>query len=98
MKRIISASIVAVSLMTAACTTTVVARPPRPGLVLVEGRWVAPPRAGAVWIAPHWERRALHRLWAAGYWRYGGTFQPPPSNGTVAQAGPPSRAVPSIRA
>jgi len=70
MKRFISASIIAVSLMTAACTTTVVARPPRPGLVLVEGRWVAPPRAGAVWIAPHWERRGFHRVWIAGFWRY----------------------------
>ena len=70
MKRIISASIVAVSLMSAACTTTVVARPPRPSLVLVEGRWVAPPRAGAVWIAPHWERRGFHRVWITGYWRY----------------------------
>jgi hypothetical protein len=71
MKRLIPASIIAVSLMmAAACTTTVVARPPRPGLVLVEGRWVAPPRAGAIWIAPHWERRAFRRVWVAGYWRY----------------------------
>ena len=70
MKRLISASIIAVGLMTTACTTTVVARPPRPGLVLVEGRWVAPPRAGAVWIAPHWERRSFRRVWVEGYWRY----------------------------
>ena len=70
MKQIISASIIAVSLMSAACTTVVAVRPPRPGLVLVEGRWVAPPRFGAVWIAPHWERRAFHRVWIEGYWRY----------------------------
>jgi len=56
--------------MTAACTTTVVARPPRAGLVLVDGRWVVPPRAGAVWIAPHWERRSFRRVWIEGYWRY----------------------------
>jgi hypothetical protein len=55
--------------LTAACTTTVVARPPRPGLVFVEGRWVARPRTGAVWIAPHWERRTFRRVWVAGYWR-----------------------------
>jgi hypothetical protein len=36
MKRIVSASIIAVSLM----------------------------------IAPHWERRAFHRVWIEGYWRY----------------------------
>ena len=70
MKRFISVSIIAASLMTAACATTVAVRPPRPGLVLVEGRWVAPPRAGAVWIAPHWERRGFHRVWVAGFWRY----------------------------
>jgi hypothetical protein len=70
MKGLISASIIAASLVAAACTTTVAVRPPRPGLVLVEGRWVAPPRAGAVWIAPHWERRGFHRVWVAGFWRY----------------------------
>jgi hypothetical protein len=70
MKRFISALIIAVSVMSAACTTTVVARPPRPGFVLVEGHWVAAPRAGAVWIAPHWERHAFRRVWVPGYWRY----------------------------
>jgi hypothetical protein len=70
MKRLISVAVIAVGLAASACTTTVVARPPRPGLVLVEGRWVAPPRAGAVWIAPHWERRGFHRVRIAGYWRY----------------------------
>ncbi|MEA2326885.1 MAG: hypothetical protein QOE68_1844 [Thermoanaerobaculia bacterium] len=70
MKRLISVAVIAVSLAASACTTTVVARPPRPGLVLVEGRWVAAPRAGAVWIAPHWERRGFHRVRIAGYWRY----------------------------
>jgi hypothetical protein len=70
MKQLIAASILAASLMTAACTTAVVVRPRRAGLVLVEGRWVEAPRAGAVWIAPHWERRDFRRVWVDGYWRY----------------------------
>jgi hypothetical protein len=39
-------------------------------MVLVEGRWVMAPRAGAVWVAPHWERRGFHRVWVEGYWAY----------------------------
>lgn len=70
MKRLMAAAIIAASLGTAACTTAVVVRPPRPGLVLVEGRWVAPPRAGARWVNSHWERRGFHRVWVAGFWVY----------------------------
>ena len=69
MKRTLAALIVAVSLPIIGCTTTVVARPPRPDLVLVEGRWVAPPRTGAVWIPAHWERRGFRRVWVVGVWR-----------------------------
>ena len=56
MKRIITASLIAASLLLAGCTTAVVVRPARPGMVLVEGAWVYPPRAGAVWIPAHYER------------------------------------------
>ena len=70
MKRIISALLIAASIPLAACTTTVVARPTRPGMVLVEGAWVYPPRAGAVWVSGHYVRRGFHRAWVAGYWRY----------------------------
>ena len=70
MKRLISVAIIAASLGAAACTTAVVVRPPRAGLVLVNGRWVVPARAGAVWIAPHWERRGFQRVWIEGFWRY----------------------------
>jgi hypothetical protein len=70
MKRWISIAIIAASLGAAACTTAVAVRPPRAGMVLVNGRWIASPRAGAVWIAPHWERRNFRRVWIAGYWAY----------------------------
>jgi len=71
MKRLITAVAITLSLGSAACTTTVAVRPPRPGMVLVEGRWVTPPRFGAVWIPGHYERRGYwHRAWVAGYWRY----------------------------
>ena len=71
MKRTIGAVIAALSLAMAACTTAVIARPTRPGLVLVEGVWVAPPRVGAVWIPAHWERTGFYRrVWVAGRWRY----------------------------
>lgn len=71
MKRMISAVLVALSLPIAACTTTVVARPPRPGLILVEGRWFVPPRPAAVWVPAHWERVGLfRRVWIEGHWRY----------------------------
>ena len=70
MKRLISVAIIVASLGAAACTTAVVVRPPRAGLVLVNGRWVVAPRAGAVWIAPHWERRGYQRVWIEGFWRY----------------------------
>ena len=70
MKRRSCGSISAASRRVAAGATTGVARPARAGCVLVEGGWVAAPRAGAVWIAPHWERRAFRRVWIEGYWRY----------------------------
>ncbi|PYQ53262.1 MAG: hypothetical protein DMF59_02295 [Acidobacteria bacterium] len=70
MKRTMTAVLLALSLSTAACTTAVVARPPRPGMVLVEGVWVVPPRIGAVWIPAHYERVGFHRVWIAGRWRY----------------------------
>ena len=70
MKRVISTLLIAISIPFAACTTTVVARPPRPGMVLVEGAWVYPPRAGAVWIPGRYARRGFHRVWIAGYWHY----------------------------
>jgi hypothetical protein len=70
MKRLIATAIIVASLGAAACTTSVAVRPHRAGLVLVNGVWVVPPRAGAVWIAPHWERRGFHRVWVAGFWRY----------------------------
>ena len=70
MKRTITALLIALSLSTAACTTAVVAVPPRPGLVLVEGVWIVPPRIGAVWIPAHYERIGFHRVWIAGRWRY----------------------------
>src|SRR5437764_15084420 len=54
MKRILASTLIALSLGTAACTVAV--RPPRPGMVLVEGVWVVPPRLGAVWIPGHYER------------------------------------------
>ena len=69
MKRVIAALLIAGSLPFAACTTTVVARPPAAGMVLVEGRWIYPPRAGAIWVAGHYERRAFHRVWIGGHWR-----------------------------
>lgn len=70
MKRIITALLIALSLPLTACITTVAVRPPRPGMVLVEGRWVYPPRAGAVWVKGHWTGRGLHRHWVPGHWRF----------------------------
>ena len=70
MKRLITALLIALSIPLAACTTYVAARPARPGMVLVEGAWVYPPRYGAAWIPGHYARRGFHRVWIAGYWRY----------------------------
>lgn len=34
------------------------------------GRWVLPPRRGAIWIPGHWERRRWGRhYWVPGHWR-----------------------------
>jgi len=70
MRRLVGLMLVALLLPITACTTTVIARPPRPGLVLVEGKWVRPPRARAVWVSGHWQRRAFHKVWVPGHWRY----------------------------
>lgn len=71
MKRILIASLAALSLSVVACTTAVVVRPPRPGMVLIQGVWVMPPRADAVWVPGHWVRIGyFHRAWVAGHWVY----------------------------
>ncbi len=69
MKRSIAAILIAAALPLTACTTTAVVRPVRPARVYVEGRWVYPPYAGAVWVPAHWEHRGFGRVWIAGYWR-----------------------------
>ena len=70
MKKLLTATLLAISLASTGCVTAVAVRPPRPGMVYVEGRWVFPPRADAVWVPAHWERRgAFHRVWIGGYWR-----------------------------
>ena len=69
MKRLIVTLLIAMTLPVAACTTTVVARPNRAGLVLADGVWVRPPRPGAVWVRAHWERRGFHRTWVPAHWR-----------------------------
>jgi hypothetical protein len=35
----------------------------------VSGRWVRPPRAGAVWVAPTWVRQRNGWVLDKGYWR-----------------------------
>lgn len=35
----------------------------------VPGRYEMPPRAGATWVAPRWERRADGYVFVDGYWR-----------------------------
>jgi hypothetical protein len=37
--------------------------------VWVGGRWVVPPRAGTVWVAPHWVSRGDGFVFVAGRWR-----------------------------
>lgn len=34
------------------------------------GHWVRPPRAGAVWVAPHYEEREGVHVWVEGNWRF----------------------------
>ena len=44
----------------------------RPGYheyVWVAGAWVRPPRAGAIWIAPRYERRHHRWTYYRGHWR-----------------------------
>jgi len=69
MKKIIAALLVAAALPLTSCVVAV--RPPRPGMVLVEGVWVYPPRASAVWIPGHWNRVSYRSaVWVPGHWRY----------------------------
>lgn len=37
--------------------------------VWVPGRWIVPPRAGAVWVAPRWVPRNGGYVFVAGRWR-----------------------------
>ena len=39
------------------------------GYVWVGGRWVPPPRAGAVWVHPHWAARRGGYVFVPGRWR-----------------------------
>jgi hypothetical protein len=41
----------------------------RDGYTWAPGAWVARPRAGAEWVAPHWAVRGRHYLWVRGYFR-----------------------------
>jgi len=69
MKKIAMTLLFASILPLAACTVAV--RPPRAGMVYVEGVWVVPPRVGAVWVPAHWERVGWReRVWVRGRWRY----------------------------
>jgi hypothetical protein len=59
--------------------------------VWVRGHWVRPPRAGVVWVAPHFEHRHGGNVFIAGFWRHGGinvgVAVPSP---VVEEAAPPS--------
>jgi hypothetical protein len=35
----------------------------------VDGRWVAPPRAGVVWVPGRWETHPRGHVWIQGHWR-----------------------------
>jgi hypothetical protein len=37
--------------------------------VWVAGRWVMPPRAGVVWVPPHWAPRSGGYVFVPGHWR-----------------------------
>lgn len=37
--------------------------------VWIGGRWEAPPRGGAQYVAPHWETRGKEHLFFEGYWQ-----------------------------
>lgn len=41
----------------------------RNGWVWVSGRWVLPPRAGAVYVPPRWERHGAEFHFSVGAWR-----------------------------
>jgi hypothetical protein len=71
MKNAIIGSAIVLSLGLTSCVATVAARPPRVGMVLVEGRWVNAPRLGAVWVDGHYARHGFYRReWVPGHWRY----------------------------
>jgi len=36
---------------------------------LVDGRWIRPPRARAVWVGPEWRREGNRWRFRRGYWR-----------------------------
>ena len=40
------------------------------GYQVVPAGWARPPYPHAVWVAPHWARRAHGAYWAQGYWRH----------------------------
>ena len=44
-------------------------RPASKKYVWVAGKWVKPPRRGAVWVAPKYEKRRGRVIFVAGYWR-----------------------------
>ena len=37
--------------------------------IWVAGRWMMPPRAGVVWVAPRWAPRGGGYVFIAGHWR-----------------------------
>ena len=70
MRKIAIALAFATLLPLAGCVAAVGVRPPRAGMVFVEGRWVMPPRPYAVWVPGHWQRAGWYRsVWVAGHWR-----------------------------
>jgi len=69
MRRAIVLVSVVAGLTLGGCTTAVTVKPPRTGMVRVEGRWVTPPRADAVWVPGHVVSRGAYRVWVPGHWR-----------------------------
>ena len=44
-------------------------KPARHSYAWVAGKWTRPPRAGAVWVAPRYEKRRGGHVYVAGYWK-----------------------------
>jgi hypothetical protein len=44
-------------------------QPARRDYVWVGGRWDTPPRRGAAWVKPRWERQGRSHVYFRGYWR-----------------------------